>query len=350
MIRLHVGTAEVTGRVYLLEGKKVEPGQRTFVQFRLVEPVVVAPSDRYVLRSYSPMETIGGGEILDHSRWRLKAGKDFIIDELRGKQSSLGDCRKLLEHMITSAGYEAVPEREVAVRIGQPLEETRRLVGELVEAGRIRRASRAGMLLAVERLEEAKSAARRIAQDYYKEFPRRLLMDKAFLRQALRTHEVFLQDLLAEMEAAGEIEGRPGGQIRWRDFGPRLSAEDEERRRVISSSCLGQPFTPPSPAELAQAEGWDPARTAEVFELLAEEGDLCKVAEGIFFHRQAMEDARERLREHLLERGSMTASDAKKLLESTRKYSIPLLEQFDREGFTVRRGDVRELRQGHASL
>ena len=84
-------------------------------------------------------------------------------------------------------------------------------------------------------------------------------------------------------------------------------------------------------------------QTGEFFELLAEEGKLCKVAEGIYFHGQAREDARKRLRDYLLEHGSVTASDARKLLDSTRKYSIPLLEHLDREGFTVRRGDVREL-------
>ena len=70
-----------------------------------------------------------------------------------------------------------------------------------------------------------------------------------------------------------------------------------------------------------------------------------RVAEGIYFHREAMNEARDRLRKHLEAHGQSTASDAKNLLGSTRKYLIPLLEQFDREGLTVRRGDVRVLKQ-----
>ena len=71
-IRLHLGTVEGLGKVYLLEKKTVEPGEEAYVQFRLDEPIVAAPGDRFVLRLHSPLETIGGGEILDQSRWRLK--------------------------------------------------------------------------------------------------------------------------------------------------------------------------------------------------------------------------------------------------------------------------------------
>ncbi|MGH2627998.1 MAG: selenocysteine-specific translation elongation factor, partial [Anaerolineales bacterium] len=70
-IRFHTGTAEILGRIHLLEGKRLSPGETGFVQFRLDEPVVVAPGDRYVARLHSPMETIGGGEVLDRSRFRL---------------------------------------------------------------------------------------------------------------------------------------------------------------------------------------------------------------------------------------------------------------------------------------
>jgi selenocysteine-specific elongation factor len=344
-IRLHVGTAEALGKVFLLEEKTLESGEESFVQFRLAEPLVAAPGDRYVLRLHSPMETIGGGEILDQSRWRLKTGKRYVIEELRGKQSALGDSQRFLLHLLASAGYEALSEKDLSVRSGLPAEELRPLLEQLLETGDVVRASRPGLYLSAERLEEARSVVLDAAAAYYRQHPRRLLMDKTHLRQAIRAHEVFLQDLIGRLEASGELAVERGTQLRWRDHGPRLTAEEESRRGEIAARCLEQKLTPPSPEELAQEKGWDPAKAAELFELLAEEGELLKVAEGIYFHQQAIEEARERLREHLLEHGAVTAGDAKNLLGSTRKYCIPLLEHFDREGFTVRRGDLRELKK-----
>jgi selenocysteine-specific elongation factor len=344
-VRLHVGTAEVLGRVHLLEAKRLEPGEESYVQFRLEEPVVAAPGDRYVLRLHSPMETIGGGELIDRSRWRLKSGKSHVVEGLREKEAALGDRKRFLLQAVVSEGYSAVPEKDLPLRCGLPPEEARELLSELVAEGKLARASRAGSVYATQVLEQAVAEARRHAASYYASHPHRLLMEKAGLRQALRCQEVFFQDLVSALEARGEATSERAGQMRWRDFGPRLSADAEEKRQAIASVCRERKFTPPAPAELAEERGWDAETTETLYQLLEEGGELQKLAEGIYLHREAMEDARSRIRQHLEQKGSMTASDAKNLLGSTRKYSIPLLEQLDREGLTVRRGDLRELRK-----
>ena len=117
-IRLHVGTAEQLGKIYLLDSKRLDPGQESYVQFRFEEPVVAAPGDRYVLRLHSPMETIGGGEIIDSSKYRLKTGKDFVIDTLRSKNDALADSRGFLLHQLDKAGLNAVNEADLARQAG----------------------------------------------------------------------------------------------------------------------------------------------------------------------------------------------------------------------------------------
>jgi len=346
-IRLHTGTAEVLGKVYLLDRKIFEPGEDGFVQFRLVEPVVAAPGDRYVLRLHSPMLTIGGGEILDRSRYRLKTGKDYVIDDLRGKHEVLGDTERFVLHQLEAAGFDAVTEKELALRTGIPLEEARELVGLLADKNLARRASRAGLLFATVKLDDGATAAREAAARFFEKNRRSLLHDKSQLKQQLACHDVFLEDLLTSLQESGEIESVRSGRIRWRDFGPTLTEAEESMRDEILRTLLESNFQPPTPSELARQHSWEQDTATEIYDLLDERGDLHKLSEGIYFHSEALAKARSCLREHLLANGEMTASDAKNVLESTRKYSIPLLEHLDKEGFTVREGDVRRLATGN---
>ena len=344
-VRLHIGTAEGLGRVFLLEKKVVEPGEETFVQYRLTEPIAAAPGDRYVLRSYSPAFTIGGGEILDQSRWRLKTGKEYVIAQLRDRANAVGNVDRLIVNTLSSAGFEALADKELAVRVGLSTEEAKVKIAHLVESGELRRAGRAGCFLSAARQNEAKAQTLRIAREFFEKNPRRLTMDKLQLRQSLAAGDVFFQDLLHAMAGQGVLEETSGGKLRFRDFGPRLSEVDEEIRKQTLAAVKAAPFMPPAPAALAEKNGWTEQVALDIAALLEEEGELLRVGDGILFHREAIEDAKTRLRGHLDEHGSITAGDAKNLLGSTRKYSIPLLEHLDQIGFTIRQGDKRVLRK-----
>ncbi len=345
-VRIHVGTVEGLGRVFLLEKKIVEPGEETFVQFRLDEPVVVAPGDRYVARSYSPAHTIGGVEVLDQSRWRLKTGKDYVITQLRARAEAIGDADRLIVNTLSGAGFEALSEKELARRVGLSSGEVKEKIRSLVESGDLRPSSRAGSYLSSEGLESATAQTLGYAREFFERNPRRRTLDKLQLKQSLRAGDVFFEDLLDALAAEGILEESSGGRLRFRDFGPRLSDADIEIRERLISALRESPFTPPTPAELAEEHGWTEQVAADIAALLEEEGELLRVGDGIVFHRDAIEDAKARLRSHLEEHGSMTAGDAKNLLGSTRKYSIPLLEHLDQIGFTVRRGDERVLKKG----
>ena len=344
-IRLHVGTAEVMGKVFLLDKKTLEPGTESYVQFRLTEPVVTAPGDRYVLRLHSPMETIGGGEILDRSRWRLKTGKAYVLEQLETKKEAVGDEERLLINALETERYSVANEKELSLRCSMALDDCRDLLARLVESGRVQKASRAGQFISVAQLESAEEQSRAFAAEYFRTHTRKLFLDKILLRQELGCHEVFLQDLLGRLEASGEATVESGGLLRWRDFGPKLSDADHAQRDAILERSRAAGCTPPSPTELSEEESWDAPKTQQLFELLAEEGQLQKVADGIYLHAEVLDEARQKLRAFLAEHGQMTASDARTTLGSSRKYMIPLLEHLDREGFTLRKGDVRVLRE-----
>jgi selenocysteine-specific elongation factor len=344
-VRVHVGTAEILGRVYLLEKKTLDPGEHSFVQFRLEAPLVAAPGDRYVVRAYSPLSTLGGGEILDRSRWRLKTGKGYVIDQLQEKADAVKDLNKFVTTATYSQGYDATTEADLARRVGLPPQELKTCVGELEGTGALCRSGRGGLILSQARLDEARSEVLRFAEQRFNESPRSRYLEQALLRQRLSAHEAFFQHLIQGLQQEGVITDTRDGRLAFRDYGPRLSATEATLKDDLTRALEGGGLSPPSPAELAATNDWSSDVTEELARLLVDEGEIVQLAEGVYLHRRSLEKARSAIQTHLESQGSMTASEAKNLLGSTRKYVIPLLEALDREGFTIRRGDVRELKQ-----
>ena len=344
-VRVHVGTAEVLGRVYLLEQKTLEPGETSFVQFRLDTPLVAAAGDRFVVRSYSPATTLGGGEILDRSRWRLKTGKSYVVKELQEKAEAIKDARSFLAATIHSAGYEAVGDQDLAVRAGIPLSEVRKLLAELKESGEIEITDRGEQIVSRARLDEARTQALEFAAAYFGEHRRSRFVEQARLRQSLDCQDGFFHHLLTRLAKEELVTPAGEGRLRFRDYGPTLTTEDEEIKGQLLADLSAGNFQPPSPAELATRHGWARDITEELARLLADDGDAIQLGDGIYLHSAELTDAQGRIRSYIGEHGSVTASQAKTLLGSSRKYIIPLLEHLDRIGFTIRRGDVRELRR-----
>ncbi len=344
-IRFHCGTSEVLGKICLLENKQLEPGDSTWAQLRLEDPVVVAPGDKYVLRLHSPMVTIGGGEILDRSRWRLKQGRQFVLENLQAKQEALGSPSRRILGGLQELGFESFLRKEIPQIVGLPPDTTEEVIEILLQEGSLREASRPGYLTVSHNFSEGLQKLRTQAQAYFNDHPKRLLMPKTQVRASLKGQDLFFNDLLEELIQKEEAEIIRGEFVKWNFHKPKLSEKELDFRGKLFDAMKNSPFTPPKLEEVAEEESFDISRAEGICQLLLEEGDLIRVAEGIYFHREALDEGRERIRKLLEEKGEMTASEAKTLLESSRRYMIPLLEFYDQEGFTIRRGDVRELRK-----
>ena len=344
-VRLHVGTAEAIGRAYLLERKVVEPGETTFVQFRLETPIAAAPGDRFVIRSYSPSYTIGGGEVLNRSQWRLKTGRSFVIDGLKKRAGAIHDADELVMSTLEGIGNSALTEKDLTVRAGLASDDAGERIQKLVDDGKLLRAKRAGYLVSTDQLAVGEKALLAFAEKFFRDHPRRVVLEKPQVKDALSADDVFLTELLGRMSEADTLSESSGGKLRLRGFAPQLSDDETAIKATIDSAFAEQLFTPPSPAELAETHGWDAELTADLARLLEEEGELTRIGDGIVLHRTAIEEAKTRLKAYLEENETMTAADAKNVLGSTRKYSIPLLEHLDQIGFTVRQGDKRALRK-----
>src|SRR5690606_16106515 len=252
-VRLHVGTAEVLGRIHLLESRSLAPGESSFVQFRLDEPVAAVPGDRYVVRLHSPMETIGGGEILGISTHRLKSGKSFVVERLRKEEAALADRREHIRFLLEQAGYATQTVRELAIRSGQLESDVKETLDELIADGLVQPAQKPGQLFLVATLERALTDAETYANEIYAENPLSILVEKASIARRLRASDAFFVEILRELERRG-IASSPGAHhLRFRDREPRLDERDRKIRDAILSRTKASPFQPPSPDEISEA-------------------------------------------------------------------------------------------------
>jgi selenocysteine-specific elongation factor len=158
-----------------------------------------------------------------------------------------------------------------------------------------------------------------------------------------------LRAVVEELEAAGAL-SRDGGLLRLPGHAVQLG--EEERRLVerITTLLGASPLAPPDVKQLEHESGVDASKLAEVIRVMEREGSIVRVAVDLYFLAEHIGSVRDALRRHLAEHGEITTGRFRDLFGTSRKYAIPLLEYFDREGVTLRAGDVRRLRNPQAAV
>jgi len=329
-IRVHLGTAEVLGRV--AQVRAIGPGDSGLARLLLERPLVARGGDRFVIRSFSPVTTIGGGVVLDPFPPRRPRVSE------RGL--SVGQpVSERLARVVDEAGLAGVRVGDLAVRLGilpSDLPSTIAAAGKGILSVADVLVSRRAIAAEVDRLAG-------VVASYHEEHP----LDPGLSLQALRagvTAPSPVLDLLVEhgvkkqaweLAEGGAAVRKPGWQAalkaRAGDAGGRLAQRLAEARwQLPTVSELEREFSdPPVPALLAH---------------LAREGSVERVDQERYALKQALEEFRRAVEDTLKELGAATPAQFRDRLGLTRKYLIPLLEWADRRGITSRKGDTRVLR------
>jgi selenocysteine-specific elongation factor len=347
-VRFHAGTNEVLGSLILLDAKELEPGQRALCQFRLEEPVVVTPGDRYILRLHSPMVTIGGGVILGASGRRLKAFKPYVIEQLSERERALGDPKALLEVALKEAGFRSMGKRDLALEVGFPEDKVGDLISELTGAGTALSIGRGDRVVHRESLERATGTLLDLMDVYYEEKPFTRFVSRIGLRGRSKLPEPIYDKALERLieEGAVILEGRD----RLIRAGREIVLTPEQRDLVERTEHLFREaaYATPGAEEAAETLGVDPRRRDEFLSLLShlvEEGRLVAMREGILYHVEAVEGAKKILRDEFGALDEFNPASFRDRLGTTRKYVIPLLEYFDESGLTERVNGGRRVRR-----
>jgi len=345
LVRFHVGTSEVMARILLLEQDEWEPGQGGYAQLILVSPIVAVAGDRYVIRSYSPVTTIGGGVILDPLPAKHKRRSAPVLEQLRRiRQGSENDRTATL---IGRAGLKGIETTELIARTGYSAGRLKRILESLLagrEALLIDREEGRVLLRSVfENLQE------RILEGL-RSFHARFPLKEGTPREELRTMlgsgigPKLYHAALSGLEKVGKVV-IDRESVRLAGHRVNLAGGLDEMRSEILKSYLDAGLAVPS-----FKDAMDPfrARRAEALSLvqsMLKEGALVKVTEDLYFHRDVLSKLREDYRAYLLREGKATPAGMKELTGLSRKYIIPLMEYFDATKLTIRTGDQRILRE-----
>lgn len=348
-IRFHVGCTEALGRLILLDSKRLEPGDDALVQIRLDEKVVVAPGDHYLVRLASPERTLGGGLVLGETRYRFKRFRDWITENMRGKEERLGDREAYLEYVIRSEGLHPVPVDRLPLLVKDGPGNVQAGLDALIERGQVIRIPGRKEVLHADMVERGSEEAQKalLALHEADHYP------FGFGTQAVASHmkhpphvvQVFLQ---AAVAAKAVEEQR--AQFRLKAFKGGLSKEDRRILGAVEDAYRSGGFATPSPKVLAEEIGKPLKRVENLLTLLHGWNRVVRIADGVYLHRDAIREARDRVVAHCEREGALPSNQAKDLIGATRKYVIPLLEFFDSAGLTVRRDSSRELKEGYESV
>jgi selenocysteine-specific elongation factor len=338
-IRFHLGAGEVMGRVFLIGPENLEPGDKCFAQVRLEDPLVAGFGDLFVIRTYSPMRTIGGGRVLDPSPSRRKRRDQHVSQWLR--LLATADVTQIVEGHIRVSGMGTRLDA-LRLRLNRGRREIETVVRDLEASGKIFEPS-AGLYIHAEVLAELEHGIEDTLGTYQAGHRLTWGMPKEELRERLGSVEMaFLNWVLGRLESDGRVFSKKGS-VRVGTGDVDLSPEETRARSLVVGLLKAGLFQPPSERDLETKSGVPAETVRRVITLLIGDGEITRLEPGLVMHASAIEEARLRVTEYLKEHGEATASDLKGVLGTSRKYAVPLLERLDRLGVTRRRGDKRTL-------
>ena len=342
-VRVHTGTSEIMARVLLLDRPELAPGQSAFARFRLEAPLVALPGDRFVIRSYSPMVTIGGGTLLDIAppRFKLKAPAHLAHVRLLAE----GSPDTIVEEHVRHAGGAGVRVGPLSGRVPFGPERLRGLLDTLQSGGRVVAIDR-DWFVHPESLTRLRGLTIAALEQFHRASPLRPGMSREELRgRAGAADERVFAHLLTTLEAEGVVRA-DRDKVRLASHEVRLTAEQQKAADRLEQDFLSAAAAPPSPEEALARAGLSGDEEHELFQVLLEARKLVRVKESLYFHAQALDAIQDKLVTMLRERKEIGPGDIKDLLGISRKYAIPLLEFFDSRRVTTRVGERRVLRGG----
>ncbi len=343
-VHFHSGAMETVAEIILLEGKDLKPGERAYAQFRLREPALLLPGDRFIIRRFSPVTTIGGGVVLDGLAPRHRAGDASIGKFLRLLES--GNAEAQLEAFTRQAGEAAV--ETLAARLGWSVQDVAATAGRLETQGKLKALGRPPIII--------------VHREYFESIGGKLLSElerfhdanplvEGMTKEELRAHSspkgasvspALFSALLGDLEAEGKLEVH-GEAVRLAGRGVQLTPEEAAARDRIAEAFRQAGLEVPAAAEVLGKLKLDRPRAEKLLQLLLRQKILVRVTGDLVFHQSALDGLCAQLRSRKAANPRLNVAAFKELTGLSRKYAIPLLEYLDRERVTRRDGDERIL-------
>ena len=361
LLDLYLGSAETQARVILLDADELAPGASGWAQLRLTRPFVTAHGDRFIVRTPSPSETVGGGVVVEPvarrhrrhdaatlARLELLAHGDqaeVTLAALRGEQRAIpaAGAQPKATKPPRAGAFAGHTEADLAQTTGLPVEDVAAALADLTVREQARRLG--ALWYAASEWQRLRAASDSALATYHARYPLRPGMPREEWRARLGIAPREAAEVVATLAAEGalaeaSVAGAGGERGAWLRL-PEHRAEPTPEQRRASDAMLARfraaPFAPPSRAEVEDALG------PELAQALIDRGDLVRVSESILLEPAALAEATRRILAHLRAHETITVAEARDLLDTTRKYMLAIFEYLDDQRITERSGDDRTL-------
>ena len=340
-VHFHAGTGETVAEVFFHGQKELQPAASVFANLKLQDEMLLLGGDRFIVRQFSPVATIGGGVVLDplarRPMLRDTGRLGYLATLERGNREDI--LASLAERAVLGLGQE-----EIVSRTAWTDEEIREAAGNLSARGHVKAVSRDPLILvSAKRFAEVRSKISEKVEKFQKETP----LLPGLLREDLRTSlgkrvrtETFraaLEELIRDrkLDAPGEVVKKAGSEIT-------LQPEEVKAKDQIEAGFAAAGLEVPSVKEVLAKLAIETKRAERLLQILLREKNLVRVSPELIFHRRALDELKEKLATYKKSKGGrISVPSFKELAGITRKYAIPLLEYLDRERVTRRAGDER---------
>jgi len=338
-VHFYLGTKETLAKVRILYKERLEPGETAYVQIILEEPVVARRGDRFIIRRFSPVITIGGGVVLEPYPARKRLNEKSYLKEFELKKKGRSD--NLLLYYIKESSFSGTTLADLKIKLAEKEEKILTELQELIYQKKIYRI--ADSYYSFEALEELKKRTLEETEKLFEENPHLPSIEKEQLRSRLGIKEKRLFNIiLEELQQEGKIETRLE-QISFPRRAVSLTPEEKAVKDRLERTFLKAGVNPPSPDEAIAAFEEDEKVAKKMFTALVVEGKLVKISPEFYLHASVLEEVKRTLKTLFLKKERLRISDIRDALKTSRKYAVPLAEYLDKIKFTRRVGDERVL-------
>ena len=341
-VHLYHGAAVLLAKIVLLDRDSLNPGESCYAQLRLTEPIASKNGDRFVIRFLSPMETIGGGTILDDAPPRHRRYIPAVLEALKIRES--GSSGERIVQVAAEFGTALPDGGRLSDKLGMEAPELEPQLRELVALGRLVEPL-PNRFAAAEVMDGVRDAGQALLEDYHRRNPLHAGMKAAELRQKLfKSMEQTLADsLLGELCAEGCIR-RVADRYALDEFSVHFTKKQNAIRDRLLESYRRADIEPAATEEvMAQFQPNEKADAKQVLDSVLSGGELVMLSPQICYHKDAFQRVCGVVRNHFSEHETITLAELRDALGTSRKYALAILEYLDRFHVTKKEGDLRRL-------
>jgi selenocysteine-specific elongation factor len=334
-VHFYSGTSETIARIIIYDKDEINAGESCYCQFRLEEPVVVLSGDRYIIRRFSPLETIGGGEILDPLP--VKRKKKMGVDDLAIFEK--GGLKEKIEVRVKRAFFNGCAISEIEGWIQGNIPEINSALDQLISKGILIKSQ--DSLFHRDSFNLFKDALRSVLSSFHRENPLKPGIPKEELKAKMVAEgrgieKLFnlipmIEDVIVEKDI-----------LRLKDFKVSLTHVDEDMKGRIISILNKEGFQPPMKNELAEKLSIKEKEIDDLLKLLMQGGSIVRINDSLYITAEQYNKMIALLKDFYSKKNEMTVAEFRDILGTTRKFALPFLEYLDSSKITLRIGDVRK--------